>query len=110
MVDAIAWTGAATWAAQLMTWVYMIVVARMLSPSDYGLIGMANVPLGFLTVASEFGVGNAIIMIPELTAAQISQLNTVAVLAGAMLFTLSCFAAYPLGHFFRAPDLPMVVV
>jgi len=27
-----------------------------------------------------------------------------------MLFTIACFLAYPLGQFFRAPDLPMVVV
>jgi PST family polysaccharide transporter len=110
MIHAVAWTGAATWATQLVTWGYMIIVARMLAPSDYGLIGMANVPLGFLTVASEFGVGNAVIMMPDLSPSQISQLNTVAVLCGAMLFTISSFAAYPLGQFFRAPDLPMVVV
>jgi teichuronic acid exporter len=110
LVHAVAWTGAATWATQLITWGYMIVVARMLTPSDYGLIGMANVPLGFLIVASEFGVGNAVVMMPDLTAYQVSQLNTVAVLAGVMLFALSCFGAYPLGRFFRAPDLPMVVV
>ena len=110
MVHAVAWTGAATWATQLINWAYIIIVARMLSPSDYGLIGMASVPLGVLIVASEFGVGNAVVMMPELTEDQISQLNTVAVISGATLFAISCFAAYPLGRFFRAPDLPMVVI
>jgi len=110
MVHAVAWTGAATWGTQLITWGYMIIVARMLAPSDYGLIGMANVPLGFLIVASEFGIGNAVIMMPDLSPYHISQLNTVAVLGGVVLTILSCFAAYPLGQFFRAPDLPMVIV
>lgn len=110
MVHAAAWTGGATWATQLITWGYMIVVARMLAPSDYGLIGMANVPLALLTVAREFGIGSAVVMMPDLTPPQISQLNTVAVSWGVLLFAFSCFGAYPLGQFFRAPDLPMVVV
>ena len=50
------------------------------------------------------------ITMPDLTPYQVSQLNTVAVLCGLMLFTISCFVAYPLGYFFRTPDLPMVVV
>ena len=110
MVHAIAWTGAATWATQLITWGYMIVIARMLAPSDYGLIGMATVPLGFFTVASEFGVGNSVIMMPDLTPTEVSQLNTVAVLCGVILFIMSCLGAYPLGQFFKAQDLPAVVV
>jgi O-antigen/teichoic acid export membrane protein len=109
MLDAIAWTGAATWATQVVTWASMIIVARMLTPSDYGLIGIANVVLGLLTVASEFGVANAVIMMPDLTQDQISQLNTVSVLSGMTLFAVSCFAAHPLGQFFRVPDLPMVI-
>ena len=67
MVNAVAWTGAATWVAQLASWGYIAIVARILTPADYGLIGMANVPLGFLMIASEFGVGNAVIMLPDLT-------------------------------------------
>jgi O-antigen/teichoic acid export membrane protein len=110
IVHAVAWKGAATWATQLITWGYMIVVARVLSPSDYGLIAMAGVPLGFLTVASEFGLNSAVVMMPDLTSYQIAQLNTVAVICGVMLFALTCFGAYPLGQFFRAPNLPMVVV
>jgi O-antigen/teichoic acid export membrane protein len=110
MLHAVAWTGAATWATQLITWGYMIIVARMLTPSDYGLIGIANVLLGLLTVASEFGVANAVIMMPDLTQDQISQLNTVSVLSGMTLFAISCFVGYPLGRFFRVPHLPMVVI
>ncbi len=110
MVHAIAWSGAATWVNQLVAWGCTIIVARLLAPSDYGLIGMASIPLGFLTVASELGVGNVVVMMPDLTPYQISQLNTVAVLGGITLFTICCLGAYPLGHFFRAPDVQMVVV
>lgn len=107
---AVAWTGSAMWAVQLVNWAYIVILARILSPSDYGLIGMASVPLGFSIVASECGIGNAVVMMLELTEDQISQLNTLAVVCGIFLFAISCLAAYPLGIFFRAPDLPMVVM
>ena len=110
MLHSIGWTGAATWATQLITWAYMIVLARMLTPADFGLVGMANLLLEILTVASEFGVGVAIIMLPDLTENQMSQLNTVALISGALLFVVSCAAAYPLGFFFKTSALPAVVI
>ena len=110
MLHSIGWTGAATWATQLITWAYMIVLARMLTPADFGLVGMANLLLEILTVASEFGVGVAIIMLPDLTEDQMSQLNTVALISGALLFIVSCAAAYPLGYFFKTSALPAVVI
>ena len=110
MLNSVVWTGAATWATQLITWAYMIVLARMLTPADFGLIGMANLLLEILTVASQFGVSAAIVMLRDLTQDQISQLNTVALMSSAALFAISCAAAYPLGHFFRAPALPVVIM
>jgi len=110
MLNSVVWTGAATWATQLITWAYMIVLARMLTPADFGLIGMANLLLEILTVASQFGVSAAIVMLRDLTQDQISQLNTVALMSSAALFAISCAAAYPLGRFFRAPALPVVVM
>src|SRR6266480_800521 len=99
MLHSIGWTGAATWATQLISWAYMIVLARMLTPADFGLVGMANLLLEILTVASEFGVSAAIVMLRDLTQDQISQLNTVALMSSAALFAISCAAAYPLGRF-----------
>lgn len=110
MLHSVGWTGAATWATQLISWGYMIVLARMLTPADFGLVGMANLLLEILTVASEFGVGVAIVMLPKLTEDQISQLNTVALMSGAVLFTAAYAASYPLGHFFKSAALPAVVM
>src|SRR5438128_9156822 len=93
MLNSVVWTGAATWATQLITWAYMIILARMLTPSDFGLIGMANLLLEILTVASQFGVGAAIIMLPDITDSQISQLNTVALMCGAAWFAVSFVVA-----------------
>src|SRR5271165_3571290 len=110
MIRAMAWTGAAKWATQLFTWASTIVVARILVPSDYGLFGMATIYLGLVALISEFGLGQAVITLREMSSEHIAQLNTLSVAAGGLLFAISCVAAKPLGTFFHAPKLPAVVV
>jgi O-antigen/teichoic acid export membrane protein len=110
IVRAFAWTGAGRWATQLLTWVTTIVVARILAPSDYGLIGMATIYLGLVALISEFGLGQAVITMREMSGRQVAQLNTLSIASGALLFGVSWAAAGPLGNFFHSPKLPQVVI
>lgn len=110
MIRAIAWTGAAKWAIQLFAWTSTIVVARILAPSDYGLFGMATLYLGLVALISEFGLGQAVVVMREMPHYHICQLNTLSIMFGGVLFALSCGAAVPLGHFFHAARLPAVIV
>jgi O-antigen/teichoic acid export membrane protein len=71
---------------------------------------MAMLYLGLVTLFSEFGVGTAVLVLRDLSEEQIGQLNSVSLLIGALCFLLSCFISRPLGLFFRAPKLPMVVI
>jgi O-antigen/teichoic acid export membrane protein len=110
LVGGIAWSAASKWSSQILTWASLLIVARVLAPADFGLVGMAAVYLGLAQKFSEFGFGTAIITIRDLTKEQIRQLNSFAVLSGIVGFAVSCLVAIPLGWFFRAPRLPAVVV
>lgn len=110
LLHGLAWTGAAKWATQVLSWASTLVVARLLTPEDYGLVGMAGIYLGFITLLSEFGLGGAVVTLRDLDTVQIAQLNGLAVLFGIASFLASCAIAFPLGHFFRASQLPLVVV
>ncbi len=110
LLRGVAWTGAAKWAAQALSWASWLIVARLLSPEDYGLVGMATIYLGLITLLSEFGLGTAVLAIRGLSVEQINQLNGLAVLAGLASLLASCMVAIPLGRFFHAPQLPLVVV
>ena len=109
LVRGVAWTGAANWAGQLVAWASTLIVARLLTPEDYGLVGMASIYLGLITLVSEFGLGSTVITLRDLSEEQVAQLNGLALLIGAGSCALSCVAAIPLGRFFRAPQLPAVV-
>lgn len=110
LLRGVAWTAAAKWASQALSWVSWLIVARLLTPEDYGLVGMAAIYLGLITLLSEFGLGTAVLAVRELSVGQINQLNGLAVLLGLAGVLASCAAAIPLGHFFHAPQLPLVVV
>jgi len=110
LVRGIVWTGAGKWGSQVLSWASTLIVARLLTPADYGVVGMAMIYLALITLLSEFGVGAAVINLQKLSHDQIAQLNTVSLLVGAVSFVLSCAMAKPLGYFFHAPQVAAVVV
>jgi O-antigen/teichoic acid export membrane protein len=110
MVSSMAWTGAVKWSLAVFTWIATIIVARLLLPEDYGLIGMAGILIGLIAIFSEFGLGITIVTLRDLTRTQIAQLNGLAVVLGAVSVGLCALLAIPAGSFFRAPALPLVIV
>ena len=109
-VTSVFWTGVAKGSSQLISWLATFLVARLLTPEDYGLVGMATVFLGVVTIVSEFGLGTTIVTLRDLSERQIAQLNTVAIALGVACFTVCCAAAVPLGLFFHSEALPRIVV
>ena len=71
---------------------------------------MATLYLGLATMVSEFGLGAAVVNLRDLDREQVSQLNTVSLFVGLVLFGLSLAVARPMGWFFEEPGLPAVIV
>lgn len=67
LLGGIAWTAGAKWASQILTWLCLLIVARLLEPRDFGVVGVAGVYLGLIAVFSEFGFGSAVITLRNLT-------------------------------------------
>ncbi len=105
-----AWMGAAKWSTQLISWIGTVVVARLLSPADYGIVSMATVALGLLSLISEFGIGTTIVMQRDIQGSVLKQFNSVALLLGGASFAVAAAMAIPLGVFFRSDVLPWVIV
>ena len=109
-VRGVAWSGSARWSAQLITWFSTLFVARLLSPDDYGLVGMAAVVFGAVTVFVDFGVTLTVITLRHLTPAQIAQLNGLAALLGLAGFLAAAALAPAASWFFGRPELTFVLM
>ena len=87
---------------QLLT---LLVLARLLPPAVFGLIGMAAFVVGFAQIFSDMGVSNAIIYRQDVVQDDLSSLFWLNVLAGVSLFVV-LFAMNPLlTAFYREPGL-----
>jgi PST family polysaccharide transporter len=92
------------------TWAATLLVARLLTPDDYGLVAMATVIHGLVTVLSEFGVGVTIVTLRRLSERQIAQFNALSTLLGAASFGVMAAAAPGIAAFFGRPAVMPVVV
>ena len=87
-----------------------IVLARLLSPEDFGLQGMVVALTGFLGLFRDAGLGTATVQRPEVTQEQTSTLFWINVAVGAGLATCTVFLAPVLASFYHEPRLYWIAV
>jgi O-antigen/teichoic acid export membrane protein len=88
----------------------MVIMARLLTPRDFGLVGMVAAVTGFLGLFRDLGLSMATIQRASITHAQTSTLFWINVLAGGVL-ALACAALAPaLAAFYGEPRLVWVTV
>jgi len=109
VVVSLLWQGSASVVSQLISWLATLVVIRLLSPADYGLVAMAGLSIGFLMLIGDLGVGPVVVQAPTLKGPQLQALFGVALwayLAGA----IAAFATAPaVAAFFAEPKLVPIV-
>ena len=110
LMHGIAWTGAFKWGTQVLSWAATLVIARLLTPGDYGVLTMANVYLGFIALVNEFGLGPAIVRQRDLSEEQISALGGISIGLSFALWLLSAILAFPIASFFGEPSVGWVII
>jgi len=109
ILSALRWVAGAKLLGQLVTWGITIVVMRILSPADYGILAMASVLVAFLGLMAEFGVGAAAIQASEMDDAKLRMIFGLVIVVNTALFLLLLLAAPLVGWFFDEPRLVAIV-
>jgi len=103
------WSYVSTIITAIMQVGYTAIMARLLNPSDFGLVAMGGVVLRFGSYFAQMGMGSAIIQKKDLTKGQISAAFTSSIILG-FIFTLLTFVLSPLAQFvFNNQDVVPVV-
>jgi PST family polysaccharide transporter len=110
VVRGLAWTAGGKWATQLIGWASVLIMARLLSPADFGLADLAGYFFGLTNVLAEFGVGFAVVQMPEMDRRVLKQLNTASVALCTLAFAASMAVAPLVAAFLRSPKLETVIM
>lgn len=113
-VSGVKWTTLSTVVISVLQLVQLTVLARLLKPSDFGLMAMTMVVIGFAQAYADMGISAALVYRQDITPEKLSSLYWLNILAGLAVFGL-VLAASPLAvWFFHEPLLirllPVVAV
>jgi teichuronic acid exporter len=101
----VGWVAGANFFGQIITWVITIVVMRLLSPADYGLLAMASVFVAFLAMMAAAGLGPAIVQAIAIDDAKLRQLLGLITAINVVLCLLLFSAAPLIAGFFNETRL-----
>lgn len=83
----------------------LMVLARILGPKDFGLVGMVTAFTGVLSLFRDFGLSSAAVQQQNITEQQISTLFWINMLVGTLLGILSVAMAPAIAAFYHEPRL-----
>jgi O-antigen/teichoic acid export membrane protein len=99
------WSGTAQVFRQLLQFATSVVLARLLSPQEFGLIGMIVVFTGFASLFTDLGLGAAIVQKLDLEERHLSSAFWVSIAVGLLLTGLTVAVAPLMARFYDEPDL-----
>lgn len=97
--------------SQIISWSNTILIARILTPSDYGLKTMATMLTGYILMFNELGLGRAIVQRPEPTKNELSSVFWFTVITSFSMMIIAMIVAFPTALIFKNNSLiPITIV
>ncbi|HET9952714.1 MAG TPA: lipopolysaccharide biosynthesis protein [Candidatus Eisenbacteria bacterium] len=104
-VKSTAWYGITRLVTQVISWLTTLVLARLLTPEDYGLFAMAYAVISLFELFQEFGLGVAIVRRQDLTRKHVDAIFWIIVGSSAVLALAASIAAPAAAAFYRQDRL-----
>jgi O-antigen/teichoic acid export membrane protein len=108
MVKALTWTSIDRFGQQLAQLVIGIMLARLLTPIDYGLIGVLMIFISLSTVLIDGGFGQALIRKQDANATDYSTIFYLNLIISVLLYLILFFTAPLIARFFKHPELILI--
>ena len=111
ILKGIAWSAGAQVGKQVLNFFIALVLMRLLSPSDFGLMGMVAVFTGFAWLFSTIGFGDALIQNQKLDERHYSSVFWLNILIAIILTGAFLLTAPVIAHFYKEPRLtPLIFI
>ena len=104
-VRGVKWSGISAVITTVLMYARLAVLAHLLSPKDFGLMGMVLVIVGIGSAFADMGISNAIIWKQDVTSDQLSTLYWLNILASVAVFFITLAVSPIVAAFFHEPRL-----
>jgi len=105
MLSALTWTTVDRFGQQIVQFVIGLILARLLSPTDYGLLGMVMIFAAMSYVLVESGFGQALIRKQDATETDYNTIFYFNIFTSLLLYSVLFFSTPAIAHFFKQPLL-----
>jgi PST family polysaccharide transporter len=109
VIKSFLWNGLAGAMCEAMNLITSLLLARLLFPGDFGLMGMALFLIGFVSFFAEFGLIAALIQKKDLNDDTLSSLFWSTALTSALLYVLVYAGAPFYAAFYNEPRLTLII-
>ncbi|WP_069472165.1 lipopolysaccharide biosynthesis protein [Candidatus Marithrix sp. Canyon 246] len=109
VIKGIAWRSTVDISNLILQIVFTAILARLLTPADFGIVVMALLFIRFIKMMTQIGFGTAIIQSQDITQAQISAIFLIQI-SIACFISVFCYLSAPLAaNFFNQPKLTELI-
>lgn len=109
VISSLFWRFSERTAAQGVSFIVSVILARLLTPEDYGLIGLITVFISIATVFISSGFGNALIQKENATQTDFSSVFYFSIFMGVAIYVVLFFTAPFIAVFYNEPLLIPVI-
>lgn len=109
VMHSLRWTLFGRFSVQVLSWVSTLIVIRLLSPGDYGLVAMATMVIGFSALFSELGMGAVLIQQENIDDLLIRRVFGIGLIINFLLFLILTSFAPAIADFFDEKRLSNVI-
>lgn len=80
--------------------IYGAILARILTPEDYGIVAVVNVFVAFFTILADMGIGSTIVQKRNLNGQDINSFFSFSIVLAVILMGIFCVLSYPIAIFY----------
>lgn len=105
LITGVFWSAVAKYSSTLVTIIVSAVLARLISPAEFGLATIATVILTFFSIFSNMGLAPAIVQRDDLTNSQLDSIFTYSLILGFLLSSIVFASSWMLSDFYGEQQL-----
>lgn len=108
-IHGLVWSAISQVGQQISQILIAVILARLLSPDDFGLLGMATVFTGFVAIFGELGISSALIQKQDINEEHLSSAFWLNIFTGILLTLIFIMGSSAIARFYNRPELKLIM-